>query len=549
MKVKSMWRKVAAVLCAAACVVSMAGCSGGSQTPGTGGDQTKTEGKAETKNDAQSPEKVEGERPRISIMFPLYYSEAPAAGNELEQKIGEFTGVDVEFIFTPWSTYNEKVNLMITSNEMPNVIAIMDPKASAYVNAVQAGMFWQLDDYLPKTQYLSANYDEQTLKNASVNGELYGLPRGRPLTRDGIIYRKDWAEKLGLDVSQPVTLEQLYEIIKAFATQDPDGNGNNDTYGVLVGVDESGKIQGDMMQTLDIIYGGGNEWEEQDGKLIPTFTTDARKKSLAFMKKLYDEGLMNSDFATVKSSQFYELLDREKTGLYFQTLTDAHERLDTVVAQVQSRDAELAKLEPKEAKMKIFDTFYQIQSEAGDIRACTQTGFNGVFAISKTSNKTEEELQVVLDFFDKLDSPEGQALIEWGIEGKHFDYVDGVATQTPDSQLFAAEVQPYWQIFCTNRVVDRSAIQGNVAPMYTKVYAEMESLLPYAVYNPTVPLISDTYSTNGASLDKIINDATTKYIMGQIDDAGWDAAVDQWRKAGGDKIIEEYTAQYQQINK
>lgn len=532
---KNRRKSMTALLCIAACSISViAGCGNGSkETAASSGMETSGTQTNEREN-----------RPKISIMLPLYYSEAPKAGNELEQKIMDFTGVEVEFIFTPSSTYNEKVNLMITSNDVPNVIGILDPKASVYVNAAQAGMFWGLNEYMDQTEYLKNHYDEQTLKNASINGELYGLPRGRPLTRDGIIYRKDWAEKLGLEIEQPMTTDKIYEMIKAFATQDPDGNGMDDTYGVLVGVNETGMIRGDMTQMLDIAFGGGNGWLEQDGQLIPTFMTEAHKKTLNFMKRLYDEGLMNTDFATVQSSQFYELLDREKAGIYFETLTDAHERLDTVVAQVQSRDPELAELEAADAKMEIFDTIYQIQDENGELRACTQSGFNGVFAIAKTSNKTEEDLLTVLNFFDKMDSPEGQAIIEWGIEGRHFEYVDGVATQTKDSQLFSSEVQPYWQLFCTNRVVDRSAIQGNVAPMYTKVYAEMESLMPYAVYNPIVPLISDTYSINGSSLDKIIYDATTKYIMGLIDEDGWEEAVEQWRRSGGDQVIEEYTAQY-----
>lgn len=540
-------KTLAAMFIASLSLNLMAGCSSSSTNETINSETTETTDNNAADTPVQSSTS-NGDRPKISIMLPLYYSEAPVAGNELEQKIMDFTGVEVEFIFTPFNTYNEKVNLMITSNDVPNVIGILDPKSSVYVNAAQSGMFWGLNEYMDKTEYLKDNYDEQTLKNASINGELYGLPRGRPLTRDGIIYRKDWAQSLGLNIEQPVTVDEIYEIIKAFATQDPDGNGVNDTYGVLVGVSDAGAISGDMMEILDVAYGGGNGWVEENGQLIPSFMTEAHKKTLAFMKRLYDEGLMNSDFATVQASQFYELLDKEKTGLYFQTLTDAHERLDTVVSQVQSRNPELAEMEAADAKMEIFDTIYQIQTDDGELRACTQSGFNGVFAFSKTSNQTEEDLLTVLNFFDKMDSPEGQALIEWGIEGRHFEYIDGVANQTKDSLLFSSEVQPYWQLFCTNRVVDRSAIQGNVAPMYTKVYAEMESLMPYAVYNPIVPLISDTYSINGSSLDKIINDATTKYIMGLIDEDEWDKAVEQWRSTGGDKVIEEYTAQYKKVN-
>ena len=69
-----------------------------------------------------------------------------------------------------------------------------------------------------------------------------------------------------------------------------------------------------------------------------------------------------------------------------------------------------------------------------------------------------------------------------------------------------------------------------------------------AIGNPFLSFISYTYSERGSELDKIIEDARIKYIMGVIDLAGWEAAVAKWRKDGGDKIIEEYTQAYNEVN-
>ena len=44
--------------------------------------------------------------------------------------------------------------------------------------------------------------------------------------------RKDWLDKLGLE--QPKTIDDFYNVLKAFKEQDPDGNGANDTYGMIV---------------------------------------------------------------------------------------------------------------------------------------------------------------------------------------------------------------------------------------------------------------------------------------------------------------------------
>ena len=42
--------------------------------------------------------------------------------------------------------------------------------------------------------------------------------------------RQDWMEKLNLE--EPKTLDDFYNVFKAFKEQDPDGNGKDDTYGL-----------------------------------------------------------------------------------------------------------------------------------------------------------------------------------------------------------------------------------------------------------------------------------------------------------------------------
>lgn len=492
---------------------------------------------------------AEEERTKLSVMIPLYYSESPNDENTLEILMEDFTNTDLTFIWAPINNYEERINMAIASEEMPNAMGVLTIKAPMFVNAARADMFWDITEMIKDYPNLYEHYNSNMLSNASIDGKLYGLPRARPLTRDGVIFRKDWAENLGLEIEQPITLDGLYEIIKAFATQDPDGNGENDTYGLLMGVGEDGSLAGYMDQILDVAFGGYNGWGlNADGELESTYVTQAHLDTLNWLKRLYDEGLVNRDFATVLPSQFYELLDREVAGLYIQTLTDAHERLDTIVQNVQARTPELQDMAPIDAKVEIFDTIYQIEASTGEIRAHTQDGFNGMIVFPKSSNPTEEDVRRVLEFFDKMDSPDGQSIIYWGAQGIHWDYVDGVATMTDDSMLFSREVQPYWQMFCTNRETDRSSIQGYVAPMYTKVYSEMESLLPYAVYNLSVPLLSDTYTENGTYLNKIIHDAEVQYIMGMIDEDGWWAAVDQWLTSGGAQVTAEYNAHYKKLN-
>ncbi|WP_339218340.1 hypothetical protein [Paenibacillus sp. FSL H8-0332] len=71
----------------------------------------------------------------------------------------------------------------------------------------------------------------------------------------------------------------------------------------------------------------------------------------------------------------------------------------------------------------------------------------------------------------------------------------------------------------------------------------------FAVLDPTVPLDSATNNEQGTELQKIITDATFKYIMGQSDEAAFKKAVQTWKDSGGTKITEEYEAAYKLTQK
>ncbi|MNC36038.1 Lipoprotein LipO precursor [compost metagenome] len=67
-------------------------------------------------------------------------------------------------------------------------------------------------------------------------------------------------------------------------------------------------------------------------------------------------------------------------------------------------------------------------------------------------------------------------------------------------------------------------------------------LLPLVRYDQTL-------TEKSGELDKIKNDARLRYILGEIDDAGWKKEIDKWMKAGGEKGMEELNAEYAKLKK
>jgi putative aldouronate transport system substrate-binding protein len=64
-----------------------------------------------------------------------------------------------------------------------------------------------------------------------------------------------------------------------------------------------------------------------------------------------------------------------------------------------------------------------------------------------------------------------------------------------------------------------------------------------------IPLESTTASERGTELQKLIIDATIKYIMGQVDEKGFDAEIKKWNESGGEAMKKEYEEAYKKANK
>jgi putative aldouronate transport system substrate-binding protein len=132
-----------------------------------------------------------------------------------------------------------------------------------------------------------------------------------------------------------------------------------------------------------------------------------------------------------------------------------------------------------------------------------------------------------------------------GLEGRQYKIENGNYVKTTDSKMLVE----YGMGDSSQLAVLRDKVKGYGGPLYQlrdELYKKNASI---AVANPLQSYVSDTYSEKGSELDKIIEDARIKFIMGEIDEAGFDAAVAKWKKDGGDKIIEEYTAAYNKTKK
>ena len=119
-------------------------------------------------------------------------------GAGIMKQVEDYTGTHLDIMWTPKDNYDDKLNLVLAGggDDMPQIIAT-DTKSPAIINAARAGALWDVEELMKEFPHLK-NAKPEVNDNIRIDGKLYGVYRGRALGRNGLTFRKDWADNLGL---------------------------------------------------------------------------------------------------------------------------------------------------------------------------------------------------------------------------------------------------------------------------------------------------------------------------------------------------------------
>jgi len=198
-------RRAAAVVAAVCASVLITGCSSGS---GSGG------GKADPNANATGPLNV----------WVRGANDSPKAYQAIFDAFTKKTGIQIKPFFT-LTDFETKLTAAAAAHNLPD-IAVDD--AAQLGNFQSQGIIQQIDkksitgaDGLTARSWDSAK---------DLKGDYYAVPFSAQA--NVLLIRSDWLTKLNLQ--PPQTWDDVVKIAKAFTTQDPDGNGKADTYGLAV---------------------------------------------------------------------------------------------------------------------------------------------------------------------------------------------------------------------------------------------------------------------------------------------------------------------------
>ncbi|SFL14618.1 putative aldouronate transport system substrate-binding protein [Paenibacillus sp. 1_12] len=457
----------------------------------------------------------------ISMMVPLHQVKAPP--NELISRIEQATQTKLDIDWVPYDIYKEKMINALETNSPKKVIFVNQPDYVYVRNEIRSGMFWEIGPYLDLYPNLK-NVNKTILNETSVDERIYGLYTERPASRQGVILRKDWLDRLNL--KEPATIDELYNVMKKFTYNDPDGNGKQDTIGLA---DRNDLVFG-AFKTLGSYFGTPNNWGVVEDRLVPEFMTSEYIHTMDFMKKLYDENILNRDFSiTSKQVERYMIISG-KAGGYIGSLEDTPRLLD-----------ELQKLNPA-AELTIIN---RIRGPHG-YGVWSIPSFNGLFLFSKKEIKTEAELKKILAYFDRTMESDVSNIMQYGLEGKYYTIEEGKVVKTPAmNQMHNMDVLPLYSLMIANlnnRILkQKEEAQDPLQAKISKLTSDNESIL---IRDPAQSLFSPTYDMVGGELWPIVVNATYSYILGQIDLNGFQKEIDKWERKGGGQIIKEYTEAY-----
>lgn len=236
--------------------------------------------------------------------------------------IEEIANVDLEFVIMPSdsSEYVQKLTLMISGgSELPDIVLSGPSDVLTYG---EAGIFVPIEDYLSDPEAMPIfheNVPEDVRElmfatNRQLDGHIYSGSNYVPEFSNEVSYKafinQTWLDKLNLEV--PTTTDDLYNVLKAFKEQDPNGNGEADEIPMVGTTSGSASPIAFLMNAFIYTDPKHNYLYVEDGEIKASFTDERFKEGLTYINKLVSEGLLSSLSFTQDNNQFKALANNEE---------------------------------------------------------------------------------------------------------------------------------------------------------------------------------------------------------------------------------------------
>lgn len=440
------------------------------------------------------------------------------------KEIEKRTGITLDIQAYSSSTYKDKLRMTVASGKLPDIFHGLVPaelKKIGSQNAVVA-----INDYadsLPNFKRLYMDENPWVINSyGDENGKLYTWPIYN-MNRDvnhGMMYRKDIFDKNG--IAEWTNEEEFYQALKKLKEIYPD------SYPL------ASKTKEGIFRDLSYGWGLGSvnypvNYDEQDKAWQFAPIQQEHKDMLDFLKKLFNEGLLDPEFLTDTPDSW---TSKMTTGKSFVTW-DWIGRLELFYNQVSPTNPE-------------FNLRYgNPVGPTGNVRTLPEVEANFGITVANNSNK-----EVALKLLDYLTSPSGAALITLGIEGETFNFdADGkpVYPELKDLPLVDIKVlEERYGMWAEGMYLapDRRSVYYNLTEKEQEAQDKIMSANKFEALDPVLNFTDEetgVIAEYHLALDKAANEFNAKYVLTKsYGDKEWQEWQQSVKKLGADEIVKVY---------
>lgn len=562
-------KKVLALFLAAAMTASLTACSGGETQ-----ESASAQGGQSEEADAQGGGSEGEDLIELTYMHKLNGTEKYVGEDDINNNVWtrcyeDELGIKLNYtVAAAGDDYTQKLTMAIASNDLPDLMDLPPEEFSELANAgLLADLTESYDTYASDLLKETIEVDGGIqLASAKVDGKLYGLPQlsAADGTCDLLWIRTDWLENLGLEA--PTNMEELLEVARAFRYDDPDGNGQDDTWGIGFQKDivtEEGASPGSY-EGFFAAYGAyARAWVKgEDGQISYSGINPGIKEALTQLNAMYEEGLIDPEFGVKDTVKLGEDIAAGKVGMFY--------GLEGMPWGACKSNIE----NNPEADWQCYPIVSATKEPAKPI---TYVRITRYYAANANCEHPEALIQIANVFQDKINSLEAteETLNTFGVDpdtGINFAEYAAFAMDpaiqkcntyyaeiksTLEGETTVDEIHPeaarYYNVI--KNFIDNGMDKGadSLGWNYYKFigpegswntiindYKANDKLVQSVFFGAPTPGMS----TNLSSLDKMQAETYVNIIMGTQEPDSFDTFVENWKQLGGDQITTEVNDWY-----
>ena len=253
----------------------------------------------------------------------------------------EYLNIDLKYVVIGNTTsYDQKLSLYLASGKTPDMFYTTN--SSVYSQLLEDGMladlsdaFWYLNDDLQEN-YLT--YFPELLPATMVDGKLYSFPTitNTYTSAQRLYVRQDWLDIVGMKA--PTNMDEFLAVGQAFVD-------NKDKIAQQTGIDPKRVIPFTMNK--EITWAGSYSaegffncfgtsidayFEDEDGELYYSNTSDNTKRALSTLKDMYSRGILDSEFLSKSAEQIQANIKAGYVGMAFGEWWMAKDVLDDCIS-------------------------------------------------------------------------------------------------------------------------------------------------------------------------------------------------------------------------